>query len=70
MECKNCGAVGLRLTWQTFANKTKHIRSDCSACGKFSHYVPQSPEATVEADANRQANNENDDKKSLFEDVT
>jgi hypothetical protein len=41
--CKSCGSIDppLRLSWQVFSNGTTHIRGDCSYCGRYVAYVPQ-----------------------------
>jgi hypothetical protein len=38
-----CGSPDQRLSWQTFANQTRHIRCDCRRCGRFLNYVRQTP---------------------------
>ncbi len=40
----------MRVEWQEFANKTRHIRGTCTHCGKFSHYLTQTPQAIEAAD--------------------
>jgi hypothetical protein len=54
--CKTCGALPLLLAWQYFRNGTRHIRGDCPACRRFSHYVTQTPAATRGADARPPSN--------------
>ncbi len=50
--CHKCGARSLVATWTKFTNGTVHIRGDCTGCGKFSHYLPQTPAAVRAADVN------------------
>ncbi|MBL8798766.1 MAG: hypothetical protein JNM56_33040 [Planctomycetia bacterium] len=36
-----CGSLLRKVTPQTFANGTRHLREECSACGAFQRYAPQ-----------------------------
>lgn len=56
LVCKKCESSLLLLRWQRFQNSTRHVRVDCLACRKFSHYAPQTPEAVAEADKNEPFN--------------
>jgi hypothetical protein len=49
--CQRCGDPCL-LRWQTHSNATRHVRADCPRCGQFARFVPQTPGAVAEADAN------------------
>ena len=48
--CK-CGGKELRLSWQDFADGSRHIRAECSACATFLAYATQTTLAIAEADA-------------------
>lgn len=60
--CQHCeGATEWRLTWQTFANGTKHIRASCAKCGRFGFYVEQTDVNVAETDSNSQSDAANDE---------
>jgi hypothetical protein len=52
--CKNCDVTAIpKLCWQTFANRTRHIRASCAECVGYLRFLPQSPdEAKAEAGVN------------------
>jgi hypothetical protein len=39
--CKRCRSPNLRVRWQTFADRTRHLRQECVTCGAFQRYLPQ-----------------------------
>lgn len=40
--CRSCGVEdGPELEWQTFSNKTLHLKASCRSCGRYIQYVPQ-----------------------------
>jgi hypothetical protein len=33
-RCKHCVSGSVKLAWETFANGTRHVRADCTMCGR------------------------------------
>lgn len=57
LACKKCESPSsLLLRWQHFQNGNRHVRVDCLACRKFSHYAPQTPDVVAEADKGKPFN--------------
>lgn len=42
--CPACGSVNSTISWQQFANGTKHLRRDCNDCCRYLGYVKQTPD--------------------------
>lgn len=50
ITCPKCGSQRLLMTWQKFANSTRHIRATCRDCGRFVRYAVQTPDNIRRAD--------------------
>ena len=45
MKCQRCDTgEHLAFRWQHFGNGTKHIRVDCTQCGQYVKFAPQTEE--------------------------
>jgi hypothetical protein len=43
ITCATCQTHDITVTWQQFANGTRHLRCVCRRCGRFQCYLPQTP---------------------------
>jgi hypothetical protein len=49
--CHRCGSSAPPLLkWQQFADRSRHIRAECAACGVYHGYVALTPDAVAIAD--------------------
>lgn len=55
ITCPQCCSQSLLMTWQTFANNTRHIRVTCRRCGRFVRYATQCPDNIRRADNETQS---------------
>lgn len=55
ITCPLCGSQSLLMTWQKFANNTRHIRATCRHCGRFVRYAVQTPDNIRRADNETQS---------------
>jgi hypothetical protein len=39
--CTRCGCDAPRYRWQHMCDGRRHLRAECSACGRFIKFVPQ-----------------------------
>jgi hypothetical protein len=49
--CEPCCNNLVTLSWQVFANGTKHLRASCDRCGRFVVYLPQTDANLAALDA-------------------
>jgi hypothetical protein len=42
--CPRCGCADPRYRWSPMCDGRKHLRAECSACGRFIKFVPQTAE--------------------------
>lgn len=45
-----CGRNQPRLRWQPMVDGRRHLRAECSSCGRFLKFVPQTAAAVVLAE--------------------